>query len=41
MQSVKAESSKSLELERLRRELLQRIVESENRRQATRLTLAK
>lgn len=41
MQTVKTESSKSVELERLRRELLRRIVESENRRQATRLTLAK
>jgi hypothetical protein len=36
MQPIKTESSKTAELERLRRELLRRIIASEARRQATR-----
>ena len=36
MQPIKTESSKTAELERLRRELLRRIIASEARRQSTR-----
>jgi len=36
MQPMKSESSKTTELERLRRELLRRIIASEARRQASR-----
>ena len=41
MHPAKSESSKNLELERLRRELLRRIVENENRRQAARRVATK
>ncbi len=41
MQPVKSESSRNAELERLRRELLRRIVENENQRQAARRVAAK
>ncbi len=41
MQPVKSESSKTAEIQKLRRELLRRIVENENRRQADRRAASK
>ena len=41
MQTIKKPSAREVELERLRRELLRRIVANESRRQTTRVATAK